>query len=322
MSITSLVKIGIAAVLLFLIGSRVDFDAALALISGARPGWLVLALFTSVAIVFADGAYWTVSMRAVGLRIALKPAVVFSLVGWFFANLAPSSVGSDIFRAARMRLAGASPDQSIRLVAAARLMSFASLLVVIGAGLPFAIGYVDAAAEKFALAGAFAVAALGFGAFILAGPFVAAASKRFGVVGAKLVAALSDDTRTLLARASAAGWFYLIAQHLLRVAGVAAVAWSLNAPVDLIALFALIPGALLIAMVPISIGGWGVREASFVHFLGFAGVDPAAALAISIVYGLTRLVIGALGGVAFVLARRHHYSFELDQAPVKDRAGE
>jgi uncharacterized membrane protein YbhN (UPF0104 family) len=322
MSINSWVKLGIAAVLLFLIGSRVDFDAALDLMSGARPAWLLLALLTSFAIVFADGAYWTVSMRAVGCRIALKPAIVFSLVGWFFANLAPSSVGSDIFRAARMRLAGASPDQSIRLVAAARLMSFASLLVVIGAGLPFAIGYVDAAAEKFALAGAFAAAVIGFGAFILGGALVASASRRFGVGGVKLVAELSGDTRTLLVRASASGWFYLIAQHLLRVGGVAAVAWSLNASVDLIALFALVPAALLIAMVPISIGGWGVREASFVHFLGFAGVDPAAALAISIVYGLTRLVIGALGGVAFVLARRHHYSFDLDKAPATESAGE
>ncbi len=322
MSFNSFVKVGIAAILLYIIGSRVDFDAALALMSSARPGWILLALLTSAAIILADAAYWTVSMRAVGCRMALKPALVFSLVGWFFANLAPSSVGSDIFRAAQMRLAGASPDQSIRPVAAARLMSFASLLVVIGAGLPFAISYVDAPGEKIALAGAFGLAAFGFGAFILFGPHVASAAKRFGVVGARLVAALSGDTRTLLVRASAAGWFCLTAQHLLRVAGVAAVAWSLNAPVDLVALFALVPAALLVAMVPISIGGWGVREASFVHFLGFAGVDPAAALAISIVYGLTRLVIGAVGGVVFVLARRHHYSFEIENTPAAGGAAE
>ena len=322
MSFNSFVKVGIAAILLCLIGSRVDLDAALALMSGARPSWIFFALATSFAIILADAAYWTVSMRAVGCRMELKPALVFSLVGWFFANLAPSSIGSDIFRAAQMRLAGASPDQSIRPVAAARLMSFASLLVVIGAGLPFAIGYVDAPGEKLALAGAFGIAAFGFGAFVLFGPLVASVSKRFGVVGARLVAALSGDTRTLLVRASAAGWFYLTAQHLLRVAGVAAVAWALNAPVDLVALFALVPAALLVAMVPISIGGWGVREASFVHFLGFAGVDPAAALAISIVYGLTRLVIGAVGGVAFMLARRHHYSFEIENAPATKGAAE
>ena len=75
MSFNSFVKVGIAAILLCLIGSRVDLDAALALMSGARPSWIFFALATSFAIILADAAYWTVSMRAVGCRMELKPAL-------------------------------------------------------------------------------------------------------------------------------------------------------------------------------------------------------------------------------------------------------
>jgi len=305
-------KIAVAAALMALIAARVDFSAALSLIAGARPALLVLALGVSFCIVFADAAYWTRSMRAIGCRIDFRPAFLFSLVGWFFANLAPSTVGSDLFRAAQMRRAGAPTEKSVRLVAAARLMSFASLLVVIAAGLPAAAHYVDQPGERAALGGVFAVAAAAFAAFVILGPRLVELTRRAGLGSQNFVSALSSDTRALLVNATPAAWFYLTAQHLLRVAGVAAVAAALRAPVDLGALFALIPAALLVAMIPISFGGWGVREASFVHFLGFAGVAPAAALAISIVYGLTRLLIGALGGLVWIAARRDHYRFDID----------
>ncbi len=40
----------------------------------------------------------------------------------------------------------------------------------------------------------------------------------------------------------------------------------------------LIPPVLLLMMLPISVGGWGVRELSMVGFLGYAGVSSEAAL--------------------------------------------
>ncbi len=318
MLIKFLTKLGVAAALLAYIASRVDISAALDLMAAADLSLLVVAMVVSFAIVFADGAFWTASMSIVGCRIAFRPAVVFSLVGWFFANLAPSTVGSDLFRAAQMRLAGVSVEKSVRLVAAARLMSFASLLAVIGAGLPFALSLAMPAAEKVALVAVFGGALAAFIAFALSGPSLVRLLGRFSGGKTRLVAALSDDTRALLLRASPASWFYLTAQHLLRVAGVAAVAAALGVTVDLVTLFALTPAALLVAMIPVSIGGWGVREASLVHFLGFAGVVPSAALAISIVYGLTRIVIGAVGGVVWVIARRDAYEMAIDAAALPD----
>jgi uncharacterized membrane protein YbhN (UPF0104 family) len=311
------VKVAVAAALLALIAARVDFSAALALIADARPWLLGLALLVSSCIVLADAAYWTRSMRMIGCRIDFRPAFLFSLVGWFFANLAPSTVGSDLFRAAQMRRAGAPVEKSVRLVAAARLMSFAALLAVIAAGLPVAARYVDEPVERATLGAVFAVALLAFGAFVVMGPRLDALMRRAGLRRLGVVAALSADTKALLVTATPLAWAYLTAQHLLRVAGAAAVAAALNAPVDLVALFALIPIALLIAMIPISFGGWGVREASFVHFLGFAGVAPASALAISIVYGLTRVLIGAIGGIVWVIARADHYRLDIDAPPPK-----
>lgn len=321
MLLRNLVKLFVAAGLLWVIAGRVDFGDAFRIIASADPALIALAMALSLAIAVFDAAYWAASLTAIGCRIAFAPALALSLVSTFFANLAPSNLGADLFRAAQMRAAGATIEQAVRIASAARLMSYASLVAVIGAGLPVALSLVSGDAEKLALIAVYAGALAAFGGFLLFGPM--ATRIDFGVVAraARFVANLSRDTRRLLASATAAGWSYLTAQHLLRVAGVAAIAAALGAEADFLALFALIPAALLVAMIPISFGGWGVREASFVSFLGLAGLAPETALAISIVFGLTRVALGVVGGVIFVIMRNEDYRFAFDAEAPAERAG-
>lgn len=306
-----LIKITIAAAIFGVIASRVDLTAVLAAIKSANFALVGASIIASLAIILADAAFWSTSMRIVGFRMGFRPALIFSLVGWFFANIAPSTVGADLFRAAQMRFAGTDAKTSVRIVVAARLMSLASLLVVIGAGLPIAYLAIPDAAARWTLIAVFVVATAGFGLFVA---LVPALDRRRAGFMARLgaLSPLARDTRTLLLQLRPGGWFYLTMQHLLRVAGVYLILRSLGVTADGPALFALVPAALLIAMVPVSFGGWGVREASFVHFLGYAGVEPAAALAASIVYGLTRVLIGAAGGIVWLAASRNHYAFAID----------
>ena len=59
---------------------------------------------------------------------------------------------------------------------------------------------------------------------------------------------------------------------------------------------------MLVMVVPLSVGGWGLREASATAVLAYLGWSPEAALALSAVYGLS-VLIGSLPG-ALVLLRR------------------
>ena len=59
------------------------------------------------------------------------------------------------------------------------------------------------------------------------------------------------------------------------------------------------PAIAIVAALPISIGGWGVRESAMVLGLGLLNVPPENALAISIAYGLVaNLAIIILGSIA------------------------
>jgi len=62
------------------------------------------------------------------------------------------------------------------------------------------------------------------------------------------------------------------------------------------------PVALAVAL-PISIGGWGVRETAMIGLLGFVGVPSSAALSLSVQMGLLTIV-ATLPGAAFWLLHR------------------
>ena len=78
---------------------------------------------------------------------------------------------------------------------------------------------------------------------------------------------------------------------------------AVHEPLSVFHLIALVPGALLAMSIPISVGGWGLREASAVTLWTMAGLSPGAALASSILYGILSL-LGALPGAVFLAADR------------------
>jgi uncharacterized membrane protein YbhN (UPF0104 family) len=103
-------------------------------------------------------------------------------------------------------------------------------------------------------------------------------------------------------------------QHLLRVLIFAALAAALGLDVPFAALFAFVPAALLVAMVPVSFGGWGMREAALVSFLNTTGVSAEAALTLSIAFGLLRMVVGAVGGIAWIMVDKDRFRVDARSA--------
>jgi hypothetical protein len=57
---------------------------------------------------------------------------------------------------------------------------------------------------------------------------------------------------------------------------------------------------ILMMIVPISIGGWGVREGAFIFLLGHLGVSSAESFLLSVLFGLT-LILASLPGIVFWL---------------------
>ena len=81
------------------------------------------------------------------------------------------------------------------------------------------------------------------------------------------------------------------------------VASALGLSVSLMAFFLIVPIAIVVMMIPVSINGIGVREGLFVLLLGVHGVPQAESLAYAwIIYALL-LLQGLIGGVVFAFRR-------------------
>lgn len=88
--------------------------------------------------------------------------------------------------------------------------------------------------------------------------------------------------------------------HLLSIAAIFFAAHAVQVPLTLAIVLAIGPVIVLAQVLPISIGGWGVREAAAVTLLAMAGIDTASALLVSIVFGVL-LFLATLPGVVFWL---------------------
>src|SRR6202043_604866 len=74
------------------------------------------------------------------------------------------------------------------------------------------------------------------------------------------------------------------------------IAWcavrSIAAPANFEQLFMLTPPIMLITMMPISIAGWGVREATMMVAFGYAGLAQTDGTVVSILFGAVSFLIG------------------------------
>ena len=80
-------------------------------------------------------------------------------------------------------------------------------------------------------------------------------------------------------------------------------AYSLNLNIDLISFFVFAPIILLSMALPISIGGWGIRETAALVISFLLGLSVSASVTVAIVYGLTNLLC-SLPGAYFFLSRQ------------------
>ena len=64
----------------------------------------------------------------------------------------------------------------------------------------------------------------------------------------------------------------------------------------------LMPLVLLVTTVPVSIGGWGVREGAMVFAFGLIGVSEHSAFALSFLFGILVVAVSIPGGVIWLMS--------------------
>ena len=92
--------------------------------------------------------------------------------------------------------------------------------------------------------------------------------------------------------------------HITNVLVIYLIGRDLELPVDLVQWFSVIPAVLLFSMIPITAGGWGLREGILILALQNLGIPPDQAIVPSLVFGFGVMLAALPGGFIWFANRR------------------
>lgn len=308
-ALATLVKFAVSIGILAWLLRGQDLSSLKADLLAVKLEMLALAVLLLFAQTFVLCHRWMLILRAMSVPLDWLAGWRILIVSTFFNQVLPA--GGDAVRIWMLRRNGVQWSQTIGSIVADRFLALLALGAVILAGTPFLAPRTSESSLLLAIVAVLAIACLGAIILITLDRWP---QRLMAALPAKLVQFAMLVRAPLLA---AGGRGMLIASavtiHLMTVAACYVLAIGLNAPLSALDAFVLVPLVILSSAVPISIGGWGVREGAMVAALGLAGVTSDKALAISVLLGLGGLIVGLFGGLVWLLAPERA-DFSVDQA--------
>ena len=290
-------KLGITAVFIYLLANRVDGNLLLRTITGIDLRYFFVALLLLAIQVAIHVGLWSLVLQTAGINLSFRRGARILMFSLFLNQGLPAALGGVGGRVYMTWKAGASFGQSVTAALTERLIFLVLLIFTCLLALPYL--YSLSGADEIKVYAVFLISAA---AAVPALPVVLKQTGRFlkhTAFYSKMQNAMSA-WRRLLTMPTVAGrvGILIFIYHGLSISAMWALSAAIDAPISPLQVLALTPHALLLAALPVTINGWGVREVAMSAFLGIAGVSPEAAIAVSVLFGgavlCTRLPLGLI----------------------------
>jgi glycosyltransferase 2 family protein len=304
------IKLAVSTALLVVLFRQADMPAMLDRFRQMDPLWTVAALATYAIMLAVSAWRWRLLLRIQTVHVGLGTLTQSFLVATFFNNFLPSNIGGDVVRVADTVPFTRSKTVATTVVLIDRILGLIALLVVAAAAsiVAWRIGFRLKGLEYVWVALVFFVA--GLIAFLknphrLTQTVRSILSNRLAALQVRLnnlVAAISRFAQQPRGLWHAFGGAVIV--QLLLVLFYVCAAHSLAVPFPLLAATVIVPISLAVQMVPVSINGFGVREAVFAFFFGGLGLNVSSALTLSLGSAALIMLFSLSGGAVFLMRPR------------------
>lgn len=306
-------RLGVSLVLLAVLLTRVDPNELLPETrDGSHLAFMGLGILMTFVGIVASAWRWQRVLVAFEQPVGIVTLTRYYLSGQFVGNVLPSTIGGDVVRVSHLGRTIESHETAFASVAFERLTGFLALPVISIVGFAFTPGIYDEARQAmrpvlswkrswFALA--IDIVTLLLLVVIL---YLAAHPKLAGrfaerdnwtrFIGAVHVGVgkLRERPQTVVGILGTA-----ILYQVTVVISVYFAARALDISVPTAALFAFVPVVAIAQVVPLTVGGLGIREGLLVLFLGPFGVTETQAVALGLLWYAMVLVVSMLGAPSF-----------------------
>jgi glycosyltransferase 2 family protein len=308
-----LIKAAISGLLLYIALDFVSLETLQQRLSRIDWPWIVAGLVALSVQIILVARRWRLIVRSCGAELRPKKALLYTLIGLFFNQTLPSTIGGDaarIWLLARTKAGWKPAIHSVLIDRAAGLIWLATLVL---ACLPWSLHLIQNPLGRIALIAIGSGGIVAFAALFLVGELGGAWLSRWRLTRHLAEIALICWRVLVSLRPGGAVAALSITIQLLTVLAAWCAAKAIGSPLDLLSALLLIPPVILIAAIPVSIAGWGVREGALIAAFSYAGLPQSEGLLVSLLLGAGIFLIGVAGGLAWIMS-----SQRLRIAPLPD----
>jgi uncharacterized membrane protein YbhN (UPF0104 family) len=301
-------KVAVSAGLIIALVWLANPTAILDTIERISPSLFLAAVLTITLHVFLGALRWRFILNLTDVDFDVSRLCRINFVASFLGQALPAGIGTDGVRVLMLRRQGVDTARALTAVVLDRAFLLAILLAA--CGLTFltlatpgnmgatqnvldAVGIAFLALAPLPVLGLLALGSIGRSGLVPA---------RFGDAGDVVTA----STRAILSRPGQV--LGLTALSIASFTNLAFCAWllarGLDTPLDFVDTWLILAPALLVASLPISLGGWGVRELTLLSGLTQLGIASSTALSLSLLFGLCG-VLGTLPGLPLWITKRN-----------------
>ena len=305
-----LLRVSISVALLIFLFAHVDKKSLFDIIKHADKSLLFLAFFVFFFNYLFCLIRWIILLKAVDIHLPLTRVIISFSGGVFFSLFLPSTIGGDLMRSIDLAAHTKKPREIVATVLLDRLSGSVGLVILIFFSLAFGWRLVE---DKSVLLSILVIVSsltiillilFNNSIFSLINRFLSASNPgkirnavrslhgEMHLFRHKKAEVVKNLFVSLLVQANTPLTFYIIAL-------------SIGLKVSMIYFFIFVPIIGAITMLPISIGGLGLRDATTIYFFAKAGVSRDLSFAMSLLNFFFILVYGAIGGLIYVLTVRH-----------------
>jgi uncharacterized membrane protein YbhN (UPF0104 family) len=302
-------KLTVSAGLLIVLFRGIDASRLWASAASASVPWLGAALFVYSVNAFVSTWRWGLLLEAQDVKVSGRSLLSSILVALFFNNFLPSNIGGDVVRIRDTSGPARSLTLAASVVVADRALGLIAVTLVAATGATLAqFARLPAPIGPPWLWGAFAIGASVIVPAVAAPQGVGRLLSPFTVLHPEWVGGRISVITAILGRfrerpLSLAGAFSgaLFVQATM-VFFYGAVARALHIPVPLRELAVIVPISFVVQLIPMSVNGFGVREATFSFYFAALGLTIESAVLMSLM-GTALIMLFSLIGAGVYIGR-------------------
>ena len=295
-------KISVSVILLAYLFQITSVQLIVTKLKSIDPVYFVIACIFSFVQIIVNTIRWHQIIGNIYGSMTFRNVFLCYYASSFFNLFLPGTLGSDTYRILSPHDPDISLKQSANSVIIERVFSTFGLFILIIISIPLMISRTNSIllAYLFTIIGLFLV--------IIASVFLA--FKKMNFINsenrvARLLLSIKDDWNRAIKNLTGATALLVFGTipHILTIFAIYILALGLKSHITLWDCFAFLPSIFLIIMLPISLGGWGVREISMVTTFSYIGVTIDEAILLSVLIGALTIIVALPGGLIWIYSR-------------------